>query len=44
MIGALPQILKLSIKLEKGQPRILCKVKNIGKDVPLGLLMRALGL
>ncbi len=44
VIGALPQILKLCIKLEKGQPRILCKIKNVNKDVPLGLLMRALGI
>jgi DNA-directed RNA polymerase beta subunit len=43
-IGALPAVFKLVIKYEKGAPRIVCRIKTVTKDIPLGVLMRALGL
>ena len=43
-IGSLPQIFRMSVKIEKSQPRILCKIKNIRKEIPLGVVMRALGV
>ena len=35
---------KLALKYHKGLPRIVCRIKNINKDMPLGLVLRALGL
>jgi len=43
-IGAFPAVFKLIVKYEKGAPRILCRIKTISKDLPLGILLRALGL
>lgn len=44
IIGALPLLFKLGIKIEKGSPRVLCRIRSISKDLPLGLVLRALGL
>ncbi len=43
-IGSLPQIFRMNIKIERSQPRILCKIKNIRREIPLGILLRALGI
>jgi DNA-directed RNA polymerase beta subunit len=43
-IGALPAVFKLLVKYEKGAPKILVRMKNVTKDLPLGVLLRALGL
>ncbi len=43
-IAALPAVFKLMVKYEKGHPRLVCKIKTLTKDVPFGVLMRALGL
>jgi DNA-directed RNA polymerase beta subunit len=43
-IGSLPAVFKLFIKIDKGKPRIMCKIKNVNKDIPFVILMRALGI
>jgi len=43
-IAALPAVFKLVVKYDKGQPKILCRVKTVTRDLPLGLLLRALGI
>ena len=43
-MGALPAVFKLALKYERGHPRIICKIKNVTKDLPLGIVLRALGL
>jgi DNA-directed RNA polymerase beta subunit len=35
---------KLFLKIEKGKPKVLCRVKHMKRDMPLGILLRALGL
>lgn len=37
-------LFKLIIKIEKNYPRILCRIGVIPKDLPLVLILRALGL
>lgn len=32
------------IKYEKNIPKIQCRIKTITKDIPLGMLLRALGI
>jgi DNA-directed RNA polymerase II subunit RPB2 len=44
VIGAFPILFRLFIKIEKGAPRVLCRIRNISKDLPLGLILRGLGL
>ena len=43
-IGALPAVFKLFIKIDAGKPRIMVKIKNVNKDIPFVILMRALGV
>ncbi len=43
-IGALPAVFKLLVKYNKGKPHIMCKIKNVNKDIPFVILMRCLGL
>lgn len=43
-ISALPSVFKLVVKYDKGIPRILCRIKTLTKDIPLGLVLRALGM
>lgn len=43
-IGALPAVFKLVMKYEKGHPRICCRIKTVTKDIPLGIVLRSLGL
>jgi DNA-directed RNA polymerase II subunit RPB2 len=42
--AAFPILFRVYVKIEKGSPRILCHIRNITKDLPLGLVLRALGL
>ena len=39
-----PSVFKVLIKIDRGKPKIVCRVKTVGKDIPLPILMRALGL
>ena len=43
-IATLPAIFKLLVKVEKGKPKIMCRVKSVTRDLPLATLMRALGI
>lgn len=43
-IGALPAVFKLAVKYDRGKPRLVCKIKNVNKDIPFVVLMRALGI
>lgn len=43
-ISALPSIFKLVVKYDKGKPKILCRIKTVTKDIPLGIVLRALGI
>jgi DNA-directed RNA polymerase II subunit RPB2 len=43
-IASLPAIFKLVVQHNKGQPKILCRVRTVTKDLPLGVLLRALGI
>lgn len=43
-IATYPILFRVYVKIEKGSPRILCHIRNISKDLPLGLVLRALGL
>ena len=43
-ISSLPAIFKLVVKYDKGQPKILCRIKTVTKDIPLAMLLRALGI
>lgn len=44
IIASLPVLFRLIIKIEKGCPRVLCQIKTISKNLPLGIVLRALGL
>ena len=43
-IAALPAVFKLIVKYDKNIPRIHCRIKTITKDIPLAVLLRALGI
>jgi len=43
-IAALPAVFKLIVKYDKQTPKIQCRIKTITKDIPLGILLRALGI
>jgi DNA-directed RNA polymerase II subunit RPB2 len=44
-VSSLPAIFKVGIKIDnKGVPRIFCKMKYVNKEVPIGILFRALGI
>ena len=43
-IAALPAVFKLVVKVDKGAPRIYCRIKTVTKDIPLAIVLRALGL
>lgn len=44
-VSSLPAIFKVGIKIDlKGVPRIVCRMKYVNKEVPLGILFRALGI
>jgi hypothetical protein len=32
------------VKYDKNTPKIQCRIKTITKDIPLGILLRALGI
>lgn len=40
----MPVLFRLLVKIEKGAPKVLCHIRNVTKDLPLGLVLRALGL
>lgn len=42
--AAFPILFRVYVKIEKSCPRILCHIRNVSKDLPLGLVLRALGL
>ena len=43
-IAALPAVFKLIVKVDKGAPRIYCRMKTVTKDIPLAIVLRALGI
>ncbi len=43
-IAALPAVFKLIVKNDKGAPRIVCRIKTVTKDIPLAIVLRALGI
>lgn len=43
-IATLPAIFKILVKIEKGIPKIMCRIKTITKDIPLAIVLRALGI
>jgi hypothetical protein len=43
-LTALPVCFRMVIKLDKGIPKLLCRIKSISRDMPLGLVLRALGM
>jgi len=43
-IAALPAVFKLIVKVDKGAPRIYCRIKTVTRDIPLAIVMRALGI
>lgn len=40
----MPAIFKLLVKEDKGRPKILCRIKTVTKDIPLAIVLRALGI
>lgn len=40
----MPAVFKLIVKNDKGAPRIHCRIKTITKDIPLAIVLRALGI
>lgn len=43
-IATLPAIFKILVRLDKGRPKIVCRVKTVTKDISLAILLRALGI
>ena len=44
-IASLPAIFKILVKLDpKGRPKIFCRIKTVSKDIPLAIVLRALGI
>lgn len=43
-IATLPAIFKILVRLDKGKPKIMCRVKTVTKDISLAILLRALGI
>jgi len=43
-VASLPSIFKIMIKIDKGSPVVLCRVKYVEKDLSIGYLFRALGI
>lgn len=43
-IATLPAIFKILVKIERGRPKIVCRIKTITKDIPLVIVLRALGI
>lgn len=44
MLCSLPQLFKLALRLDKNKvPRIVCQMKGLARDMPLGLILRCLG-
>lgn len=44
-IATLPAIFKIVVKIDsKGRPKIFCRIKTVTKDIPLAIVMRALGI
>lgn len=41
----MPAIFKILVKLDpKGKPKIFCRIKTVSKDIPLAIVLRALGI
>ena len=43
-ISELPAVFKVLIKIDRGKPKIMCRVKTVTRDIPLAILMRAFGI
>lgn len=43
-IATLPAIFKILVKYDRGRPKILCRIKTVTKDIPLAIVLRALGI
>jgi DNA-directed RNA polymerase beta subunit len=43
-IATLPAIFKIIVKIDKGKPKIMCRIKTVTKDIPLAIVLRALGI
>lgn len=43
-IATLPAIFKILVKYDRGRPKIICRIKTVNKDLPLLVVMRALGV
>ena len=43
-IATLPAIFKILVKYDRGRPKIVCRIKTVTKDIPLAIVLRALGI
>lgn len=43
-IATLPAIFKILVRLDRGKPKIICRIKTVTKDIPLPIVLRALGI
>ncbi len=40
----MPAIFKLLVRIDKGKPKIMCRIKTVTKDISLAILLRALNI
>ena len=43
-ISEIPAIFKVLVKIDRGRPKIFCRIKTVTKDIPLAIVMRAFGI
>ena len=44
-IATLPAIFKILVKIDqRNRPKIYCRIKTVTKDIPLAIVLRALGI